>query len=436
MSRASSLALTVSLLLLTAATVQPSLGADEAESAEQKRMHASVSVEVQHSDESNSGSKSTNAGLDASNSSAASNAASAATTSSTTNGATADSASPAGAEATGTDKKRKLTPAEKATAAAISATLITQPGIVREEESDIGKKLTLPVTSLKKADVPTRGIILAIHGATLYGDTYNSVAQHWASEGFPVYAMDMRGYGRWRFQNEKYHSDTGVHYTETREDIVKVLEALKQEYPDTPIFCVGESLGSNMAIWTAADRPDLLDGAILSSPCVKQAVHPRPRWIADFIHGLRRPYEAMSIKPYIDPYLSEDKRVTAAYLADPLINRYLSAADLIKSMRTNQWSIRDAHKIPANMPMLVVAGKKDKIYRADAIPEMVKNLGTHNVEVHVEPTKGHLLLETKYFDQATLDKIDSWLTANLATLAKLSKPEKISESNHAIVPIP
>ncbi len=268
--------------------------------------------------------------------------------------------------------------------------------------------------------VPTKAIIFGIHGATLYSGTFDHFARHLASEGYPMYALDMRGFGRWQHENDKFGGDSSIHYTQSKEDMAEVLGMLRRIYPHEKIYCLGESLGSNMALWLLANKPELTDGAILSSPCIKKVTHPSARLAIDVVKLWKSPYKKHDLKPYITPYLSEDPTVTDHYMNDPMINRQFCAADLIKSMRTNSDALKGADKIPADMPLLVVAGAKDEVYKADGIESFMKTVGSQRQTIFISPDKGHLLLETTHTDPKIMGEIDDWLAKQL-----VAQPEKI-----------
>ncbi len=294
---------------------------------------------------------------------------------------------------------------------------------VQIQDSNVGQELNLPVMQWKDDAVPTKAIIFGIHGATLYSATFDHFARHLASQGYLVYALDMRGFGRWQHENDKFGGDSMIHYTQSKEDMSEVLGMLRRIHPHKKIYCMGESLGSNMALWLLANKPELADGAILSSPCIKKVNHPTPRFMVDVVKLWKSPYKPYDLKPYIGPYLSEDPTVTDHYLKDPMIHRQLSAADLIKSMRTNSEALQRAEKIPVDMPLLVVAGAKDQVYKADGIESFMKTVGSQKKTIFIAPDKGHLLLETTHTDPKIMSEIDDWLAKQV-----VAQPEKIVEA--------
>lgn len=280
---------------------------------------------------------------------------------------------------------------------------------IREEQVDLGQKVDVPLLHWTDQSVPTKAVIFAIHGVTLYANRFDYIANQLAKQGYQVYAIDLRGYGRWRTEKEKFSGDGKIHYTEAQKDLVSVLKAVKSKHSDLPVYLMGESLGANMAVWVASTNPELANGLILSSPCIKRIVHITPRVFIDAPKGFVRPYHEMSLRPHIEPYLSEDPRVTKQYLDDPSIYKNLSPADLIKSVKTNALSLQQTAKIPEDMPVLIIAGKRDKIYSAKAIPNFVKKLPCKDKQVHILENKGHLLIEHEFVSPDVMAHIDGWL---------------------------
>jgi alpha-beta hydrolase superfamily lysophospholipase len=290
-------------------------------------------------------------------------------------------------------------------------------------EAPVGTQLKLPVCSWSDSNQPTRAIIVAIHGATLYSRTFDETARHLAARGYPVYASDMRGFGRWRTESSTFNGDDGIHYSQTKEDLLLILSNLRQEFPGKKIYCLGESVGANLCFWLASNKPELLDGVIVSSPCIKKIFHPNARMAVDVPKCFFNPNAKCSMGPYIEPFLSENKKLTQAYMNDAEIMHGLSAAELIKSMRTNTQALAEVKYIPVGLPILIIAGEKDAIYSSKAVPSLAKEIGSDHKTVFIEPNRGHLLLETKFVAPEILGQIDEWLAKNETATDKISKAE-------------
>ena len=228
-----------------------------------------------------------------------------------------------------------------------SSTLPSLADVECIENTEVGKSLNLPLYQWRDQSVPTKAVIFAIHGATLYAKRFDTAARHFAEEGYPVYALDLRGYGRWRTEGDSFaKGDKFIHYTMSEDDIVQVLTKIRQTEPNTKIYCLGESLGANLVAWIGSDRPELTDGLIMISPCVKSVLHAGPPEIMAFIKGLINNNRRMCLTPYIRPYLSEDKVATDEYLNDPNIFHIMTPVELVKSIKTNTIALQNVDKIP------------------------------------------------------------------------------------------
>src|SRR5437868_5123307 len=141
-------------------------------------------------------------------------------------------------------------------------------------DSGVGKQLNLPIYEWIDSSVPTKGIVVAVHGLTFYATAYDQLARRLASEGYPFYAPDLRGFGRWKEENAKFGGDDKIHFTQSEEDVTRIAQALRTAHPNTNILCLGESLGANVALWLAAEHPNVIDATVLSAPGVKNCIHP------------------------------------------------------------------------------------------------------------------------------------------------------------------
>jgi alpha-beta hydrolase superfamily lysophospholipase len=297
---------------------------------------------------------------------------------------------------------------------------------VREDDPELGKKLNLPIYVWSDPTKPVKGIIVAIHGLTFYASAFDDFARYMASQGYVFYAPDMRGFGRWKAESAKWNGDNKVHFSQTKEDLLRVTDTLRRENPDLKIYALGESLGANFAIWLGSSKPNLINGVICSGPCYKRFTHVRARWGKDFATSCWRWNHELNLEPYINPYLSTDHELTASCLRDPLIMRKMSPVNLVKTNMTNRETLQYVENLPAGMPMFIIAGEKDAVFKPNSIPELVSRMGcAKTTSVHILKDKGHLLLEHQTVDPSIAKLIETWLDKNVQTPQLAS--DKVSE---------
>ncbi len=280
---------------------------------------------------------------------------------------------------------------------------------IRIDDSNVGEKLKIPVYQWQDNSVKRKAIVVGIHGLTFYAEAFDDFARYLASQGYEFYAADIRGFGRWKDEPAKFINDGHIHFTDGETDLVNVLRELKAENPGTKIFILGESLGANEGLWISEMNPDLIDGAILGSPCIKRYNHPRARWVPDVVNGLAHPKSPMNIEPYLNTYLSCDKSLTESCLKDPKINRKFTPEELIKSNITLRKPIKLVSQIPADLPILMIAGEKDAVFRTDALPKFVSGIHSQKVNLVVMKNKGHLMIEHQPVQKEVSSVVVNWL---------------------------
>lgn len=283
---------------------------------------------------------------------------------------------------------------------------------VCKRNSAIGEQLQLPVYEWVDEKVPRKGTIVALHSYLLHGAMYDQLARHLASKGYAVYAPDMRGFGRWKTEYQKFGGDDQTHFTQTKEDVLRLSTLLRLRNPHIPLICLGESLGANYALWMLSNNDQLFDGAILCAPGMKAYLHPGPRMAMDLAKGIIHPNKRLDLQNYITPYISHNKCVAEACLADKNISMDLSLVDLLRTQNVKRSTLKNVGKISATTPLLVIAGHSDKVLKTSALPALVKKMGSQNITVHTMPARGHLLLEAQKVDPDLQYEIDKWLWAN------------------------
>jgi alpha-beta hydrolase superfamily lysophospholipase len=276
-------------------------------------------------------------------------------------------------------------------------------------DSQMGKQLHLPVYEWVDNNVPRKGTIVAVHGLTLYAMAWDKLATHLAAKGYRVYAVDQRGFGRWRTEASTFAADSKIEIGQSQQDLLDLVTALRQTHPGQKLFCLGESVGANMCLMLIAEHPDLADGAILASPCHKTRIHPKLRWGVDFAKEVIEPDKPLNLTPYAAPYLTNDPVLAKACDSDPKIYRKMTPVELVKVDVMNDKAFWHAKKLPEAFPLLIVAGAADAMFKQSVLPQALSKFGSKNVKLSILPGKGHLLLEHQVVDPQITSIIDAWL---------------------------
>lgn len=111
--------------------------------------------------------------------------------------------------------------------------------------------------------IPTRAVILALHGFNDYSKSFDRPGDYFAGRGLAVYAYDQRGFGAARDPGVWAGGDT------LAADARTTLRLLAQAHPDQPLFLMGESMGGAAAILAlTGGEPPPITGVVLSAPAV------------------------------------------------------------------------------------------------------------------------------------------------------------------------
>lgn len=284
----------------------------------------------------------------------------------------------------------------------------TAAAVIYESESSLGAELHVPMYRWSDPNTAPRMVVLALHGFMLHGGKFDPLARHLAAGGAIVFAPDLRGFGRWYAVREKWPGGHRVNYKQSQRDVSNLLRQLRSTYPNLPIVCVGESMGANLSVSIAAGHPELVDGLVLSSPCiVKRRTLMHLRIIGDAVMGVLCPWYQVDLIPYAQKYVSEDS------LKDPLVRKQAGAWEVLHTLRGLHTSLDKASLVKSKIQVLVLRGSNDRLCKFDAVAHLTNRLGSSCKVLHCSADQGHLLLEDPDNVTASESLIDDWLSGKL-----------------------
>jgi acylglycerol lipase len=160
---------------------------------------------------------------------------------------------------------------------------------------------------------PERGVIVLVHGLGEHSGRYDDVAARLVDAGYAVYAVDHRGHGR---------SDGPRALIEDLDhavaDVDTLVDRAAAARPGVPVFMLGHSMGSLIALRYALAQPDRLAGLILSAALAQLNPVPKPLELVGRALSVIAPRAPLIA---IDSELvSRDPAVVAAYRSDPLVH--------------------------------------------------------------------------------------------------------------------
>ena len=202
--------------------------------------------------------------------------------------------------------------------------------------------------------------VLLIHGIGASRSASLSRAKMLAAQGYPVLMISLRAHG----DSTGDFNDMGY---SARHDIVAAVEFLERHRPVQPIIVHGLSMGGAAAVFASTELAHRIQGYILESPYrdLKTAVRHRTE---------------NALPPLLGPL---------AYLG-LLVVSPLILPDLEKTSPVEAIS-----GIPADVPVLILAGGEDPVARPDEAQAILDRVRSHSKLIIFEHA-GHMNFQETY----------------------------------------
>ncbi len=111
-------------------------------------------------------------------------------------------------------------------------------------------------------------VLILLHGLGAHSLRFEEMANYFKKENFNVYAFDFTGFGK--SQGFKGHIDNFNTYVN---ETLLILKLSQIEYPKSPKFIIGESMGGVIGLHFARYYQEYINGLILLSPASKIKIH-------------------------------------------------------------------------------------------------------------------------------------------------------------------
>lgn len=304
------------------------------------------------------------------------------------------------------------------------ATPRTQPVV----SSNVIVNQELPLKNWMPRGKP-KAIIIALHGFNDYSHAFAIPAETLQQSGIALYSYDQRGFGE--------SPQTGIWAGEENliRDAANTVTQVKNRYPHTPVYVLGESMGGAVAV-AALSRPDFphVDGLILAAPAVWGSdtmsflwraslwvfahTWPQKTLTGEELHVLPSDNIPMLRKLVADPLTIKKSRVDAIY-------------GLVKLMNDASKKISDIH-----VPILLLYGAHDQVIPPPPIRAALEKISS-DVTVAYYPKGYHMLLRDLHRD-APLEDIISWIKNKECPLpsGREEDPNELLASLEDIKPAP
>ncbi|WP_339227404.1 alpha/beta hydrolase [Oceanobacillus sp. FSL K6-2867] len=221
-----------------------------------------------------------------------------------------------------------------------------------------------------------KAIIQLAHGMVEHIERYNEFATFLVEKGFAVYGNDHRGHGKTgeRQGLQGYFADHDG-FLKTADDLYAITQHIRLQYPHTPIFLFGHSMGSFLARNYLQNYSHLIDGVILSGTGyfstgvsalgkILAKVLP-PKKQSNLMNHLSfsRNNQKINDKKHGYEWLSRDEAIIQEYVKDPFSGFVPTGRffyDLLSGILSMQNKKRN-QSIRKDLPMLIISGDADPV---------------------------------------------------------------------------
>lgn len=258
-----------------------------------------------------------------------------------------------------------------------------------------------------------KAVLQIAHGMAEHSLLYVNFARFIAAQGYAVVMNDHLGHGKSVAVGGEYgyFGDGGCR--SLIQDMHKLYEIIREDYPSVPYILLGHSMGSFLARSYTAQYGKELDGAIFVGTCgnAGKAVYAAENMLANAIikkkgaKGHDPLFAKLSTQKFNQPFepvrtpndwISRDKEQVDIYTNDPLcgfdmtVSGYRDIVLLQQEVSGSKWY----KKVP-DIPLLILSGDQDPVGNfgkgVKKVAEKLKKTG-HRVKLVLYPQARHAIL--------------------------------------------
>lgn len=257
-----------------------------------------------------------------------------------------------------------------------------------------------------------RASLVICHGVNSHGGQYLGAAAEFASRGFAVTALDLRGRGR--SEGERFYADSVDDYVS---DLSLAIELARSKHPDLPIYLLGHSAGGVTSVSYALDYQDRLAGLICESFAFRVFA---PNFVLKLLEGASHiaPH-AHVLKLKMEDF-SRDPEWVAQLNADPLTLGEVQPVQTVAALaRAGERFEREFGRI--TLPVLILHGTADKATRPDGSQQFFDEAGSADKTLKLYDGYYHDLLNDLGKEQV-FDDIVAWIDERVGPRVQAEMP--------------
>jgi len=220
----------------------------------------------------------------------------------------------------------------------------------------------------------TKAVVCLVHGLGEHTGRYGHVGKSLNEAGYALFGFDLRGHGQTGGQRGHILSLDAL-----MQDIHQFVGFQKQNFPDTPIFLYGHSLGAVFLLAYSIQHGEGLNGAVVTGLALRSPILEQKAKVM-LVNVLGSLLPRLNIPTGLDPgTISRDSAVVRDYVNDPLVHDKSSLAFARTSFIAIDFCFAHAHELA--IPLLLMHGTDDKLVYPRGSEEFARRVSETNKDV-------------------------------------------------------
>jgi acylglycerol lipase len=252
--------------------------------------------------------------------------------------------------------------------------------------------------------------LVICHGVNSHGGQYIGAGEEFASRGFAVTALDLRGRGK--SDGERFYIESIDEYVS---DLSLAIEQARARHPDLPLYLLGHSAGGVTSTTYALDYQERIDGLICESFAFRVFA---PNFALKLLEGASHVLPHAHVLRLKMEDFSRDPEWVAQLNADPLtLDEVQPVSTVAAFARAGERFEREFGKI--SLPVLILHGTEDKATRPDGSEQFFNEASSTDKTLKLYEGYYHDLLND-LGRETVFEDIDGWISERLHVRQEVS----------------
>lgn len=249
-------------------------------------------------------------------------------------------------------------------------------------------------------DIPenAKAIVVIVHGLGEHSGRYDYVTEVLNSKGFGVFRFDNRGHG-------KSGGARGylANYDHFIEDANYIVDMVKSQLPQLPVFMLGHSMGGFIAAVYGVKYPHKLTGQIFSGPGVTSLPSMQDLKKMDVDNN-----PLMLIPNSLSHLICRSQKVVEDYINDPW-NLKIFTVKLLATFTIDGIDWLQTAFADYTYPCLILHGEQDLIVPKEASETFYSRCSSEDKTLKILPELYHEILNEEVEKAQILELIVHWM---------------------------